>query len=151
MADTFSYLGFLYRDKKEWKKAEEYFEHGHLLLEELKDERGIATLLNNLGVLYKHKGDLGKSYKRRKEWEKAIDYFQRSLKIVEKVGDEMNVATTMYELVLLYEDMEKYREAIELLEKIVKICEQVGHPDLRIRKSKEILERVKRKQDSGLA
>ena len=67
------------------------------------------------------------------------------MRIVEKVGDEMNGATTMYELALLYEDMEEYDEAVELLEKVIKICDRVGHPDLRIRRSREILERIKEK------
>ena len=105
----------------------------------MNDERGKAAILNDLGVLYKG----------RAEREKAAYYFLRSLKIVEKVDDKLNAATTMYELALLYEVMEEYEEAIELLEKVVKICEQVGHPDSRVRKSREILERVKAKATSS--
>lgn len=149
MADTLSYLGFLYREKKEWEKADESFKKGQILLENMHDERGTAAMLNNLGVLHKRKGDLGRSYKRKDEWEKATHYFQRSLEIVEKVGDEMNAATTLYELALLYEDMEEYGKSIELMERVKKIYEQVGHPDLKIRKSKEILERIKKRQDSA--
>lgn len=136
-ADTFSYLGNLYRDKGEWRQAHDQFEYALTILKEMEDERGKAAILNNLGLLYQRKG----------ERETAADYFRQSLQIVEKVGDEMNAATTMYELALLYEDMEEYGEAIELLEKVVKISEQVGHPDLRIGKSREKLEMVKKKEE----
>jgi len=148
MADTFSFLGFLYIEKKKWKEAHEYFREAQALLENMHNERGIATMLNNLGVLYKRKGDSGRAHKRKEEWEKAVDYFQRSLKIVERVGDKMNAATTMYNIALLYENMKQYNSAIEMLDQVVKIYEQVGHPDIRIRKSRDILERIKKKQGS---
>jgi tetratricopeptide (TPR) repeat protein len=136
-ADTFSYLGVLYRDQEQWKKADEYFQRGLEILEKMDDERGMAVIFHNLGLLYKRKG----------EWEKAADNFQHSLKIVERVGDEMNAATTMYESALLYEDLQQYDKAVELLEKVVKISDQVGHPDSRIRKSREKLEVVKKRQE----
>jgi tetratricopeptide (TPR) repeat protein len=137
MADTFSYLGFLYGEKKEWEKAVEYLQRGLEILENMRDERGKAAFFNNLGLLYKRKG----------EYERAADYFQHSLEIVVRVSDEMNAARTMYDIALLYEDMERYDEAVELLEKVIKICDRVGHPDLRIRRSREILERVKKRRD----
>jgi tetratricopeptide (TPR) repeat protein len=88
-------------------------------------------------------------YQRKGAQQPAADYFQQSLDIVEKVGDEMNAATTMYELALLYDAMEIYDKAIELLEKVLKISERVGHPDSRIRKSREKLEMVKAKATSS--
>jgi tetratricopeptide (TPR) repeat protein len=104
----------------------------------MRDERGTAVILNNLGLLYQRKG----------EHQPAIDYFQQSLEIVEKVGDEMNAATTMYELALLYEGIKKYHNAIGVLEEVVKISERVGHPDSRIRKSREKLKMVNLKATS---
>ncbi len=132
--DIFNHLGSLYRRKGEWEKADRHFRRGLKILEKMGDERGAATVFNNLGLLYKDKGERGE----------AAKYFGRGLEIVEKVGDEMNAATTMYNLASLYEDMEQYDEAVELLKKVVRISEQVGHPDLRIRKSREALERIKK-------
>ena len=68
----------------------------------MNDERGMATILNDLGVLYNA----------RAEREKAAYYFLRSLKIVEKVDDKLNAATTMYELALLYEGMEESKKRL---------------------------------------
>jgi tetratricopeptide (TPR) repeat protein len=107
----------------------------------MRDERATAAILNNLGLLYQHKG----------EYQPAIDYFQQSLDIVEKVGDEMNAATTMYELASLYEAMGQYDKAIKLLEKVVTIYDRVGHPDLRIRRSREKLDMVAAKGRRALS
>lgn len=135
IANTYSYLGFLFRDKEKWDESHGYFQRGLDILNDMGDEHGVATVFNNLGYLYKHKGDS----------QKAVDYFQRSLNILEKVGDEMNAATALYHLALLYENMERYDESMEALVKVVNICDRVGHPDLKIRRSREILEKIKAK------
>lgn len=143
IADILNSLGFLYTAEMErhdaaahFQLALLYFQEALTILREIRDERGTAAILNNLGLLHKHNG----------ENQLAVDYFRQSLDIVQKVGDEMNAATTMYELALLYDDMGKYRKATELLEKVLKISERVGHPDPRIRKSREKLQMVKARQ-----
>ena len=142
IADIFNYLGFLYTAALAWRDADAHFEraltnfrNSLTILKELGDERGTAVILSNLGLLYQRKG----------EPQSAINYFQQSLEIVDKIGDEMNAATTMYELALVYDSMEHFGKAIELLEKVVKISEAVGHPDARIRKSREMLTMIKAK------
>jgi tetratricopeptide (TPR) repeat protein len=139
IADIFNYLGFLYTAVMEshdpnghFQRALTNFQEALTRLKEIGDERGTAVILNNLGLLYQHKG----------EQKSAVDYFQQSLDIAEKIGDRMNAATTMYELALLYEAMEEYDKSIELLERVVKIAKRVGHPDSRIRRSREKLETV---------
>lgn len=146
MADIFSSLGFLYTAVMEWHDAEAHFQlaltnfqEALTILKELRDERGTAVILHSLGLLYQHKG----------EHQPAVDYFQQSLDIVEKFDDEMNQATTMYELASLYDAMEKYDKAIELLEKVLVISNQGGHPSERVRKSREKLDMVKAKATSS--
>jgi len=146
VADIFNYLGFLYTAEMEWHDADAYFQlaltkfqQALTVMNEMRDERGTAVILNNLGLLYQRKG----------EHQPAVDYFQQSLEIVESIGDEMNAATIMYELAMLYHAMEEDDKAIELLEKVSKISERVGHPDSRIRKSRQKLEMVKAKATSS--
>ena len=142
IADIFNYLGFLYAAAMAWlrptenfQRALKNFQEALTRLTKIGDERGTAVILNNLGLLYRRKG----------EPKPAIDYFQQSLEIVKRVGDEMNAATTMYELALLYEDTGKYDKAIDLLENVLKISEGPGHPDSRIKKSRQKLEMIKAK------
>ena len=142
VADIFNYLGFLHTAEMEWHDAGAHFEQALTnfkealtILRGMRDERGAAVILNNLGLLYLRKG----------EQQQAADHFQQSLAIVETVGDEMNAATTMYELALLYDAMKEYDRAIELLEKVSEVSERAGHPDSRIRRSREKLETIKSK------
>ncbi|MGZ8842145.1 MAG: tetratricopeptide repeat protein [Pyrinomonadaceae bacterium] len=140
VADIFNYLGFLYTAAIDWDDAHfgralTNFQGALTILKEMGDERGTAVILNNLGLLYQRKGEL----------QPAADYFHQSLALVETIGDKLNASTTMYELALLYDAMGENDKAIELLEKVVKISARVGHPDSRIRKSREKLEMVKAK------
>jgi tetratricopeptide (TPR) repeat protein len=142
IADVFNYLGFLYTAAMElhdfnghFQRALTNFQEALTRLKAIGDERGTAVILNNLGLLYQRKG----------ERQSAVDYFRQSLGIAEKIGDRMNAATTMYELASLYDAMEEYDKAIDLLERVVKIAKRVGHPDARIKRSRESLEMIKAK------
>jgi tetratricopeptide (TPR) repeat protein len=60
----------------------EYFLKALEIAEEIKDIRGKATWLNNIGIVYQ---DWGKT-------EKALEYFQKSLKLFEELRDTENIA-----------------------------------------------------------
>ena len=55
------HLAILYKDKGEWSKAIECLEESLKILEREGDERGMITILNNRGFLYKDREDLAKS------------------------------------------------------------------------------------------
>jgi tetratricopeptide (TPR) repeat protein len=144
--DTLNSLGFLYTAEMQWHDADENFQlalrnfqEALTILKEMREERGTAVILSNLGLLYRHKG----------EHQLAVDAFQQSLAMFQKIGDEMNAATTMYELASLYDDSRQYDKAIELLERVVKIVDRVGHPGVRVRGSRKTLDMVKAKARSG--
>jgi len=75
-----------------------------------------GTLANNLGVLYRAKGD----------WERAIEYYERSLALKEKVGDEYGMAPTFHDLGLVYQHKGKWDKAIEYYERSLAIVEKIG-------------------------
>jgi tetratricopeptide (TPR) repeat protein len=75
-----------------------------------------STLANDLGSLYKAKG----------EWERAIEYYERSLAIQEKVGDEHDTAATLHNLGMVYQDKGKLDTAIEYQERSLAIAEKIG-------------------------
>jgi tetratricopeptide (TPR) repeat protein len=75
-----------------------------------------GTLANDLGLLYRDKG----------EWERAIEYYERSLAIKEKVGDEHGMATTFNNLGEVYRVKGEWDRAIEYYEKDLAICKKVG-------------------------
>jgi len=75
----------VYRDWDKPGKALEYFQKALEIDEELKDIKGKATRLNNIGIVYR---DWGKSGK-------ALEYFQKSLKLFEELKDAENIAGIM--------------------------------------------------------
>ncbi|KPQ41746.1 MAG: TPR repeat-containing protein [Candidatus Methanoperedens nitroreducens] len=67
------------------EQALEYFQKALEIDEELKDIRGKATRLNNIGIVYRDWGKPGK----------ALEYFQKSLKLFEELNDAENIAGIM--------------------------------------------------------
>jgi tetratricopeptide (TPR) repeat protein len=105
--------GKLRRDSGEWQEALEIFEG--LWGEDLPSDLE-STLANDLGSLYKAKG----------EWDKAIEYYQHSLEIDKKVGDEHGMATTFNNLGLVYNAKGEGDKAIEYYQRSLEIDKKVG-------------------------
>jgi tetratricopeptide (TPR) repeat protein len=96
-----------------WGEALEIWEvlEGEDLPEDLE-----GTLANDLGLLYKDKG----------EWDKAIEYCRRSLAICEKVGDEYGMAPTLNNLGLVYQAKGEWDKAMEYYQRSLAIWEKMG-------------------------
>ena len=75
----------MYKQWGKYEKALEYFQKALQMDEELKDIRGKATRLNNIGIVYQDRG----------KPEKALEYFQKSLKLFEELKDAENIAGIM--------------------------------------------------------
>jgi len=93
-----------------------------------KEHPNIATILNNLGLLYHLIGD----------YTQAKPLYERSLVIREKVlgEDHPDVATSLNNLAELYESQGSYVQAKPLLERSLAITEKAlgkEHPDFAIR------------------
>ncbi|KPK76732.1 MAG: hypothetical protein AMJ89_03625, partial [candidate division Zixibacteria bacterium SM23_73] len=83
--------------------------------EKIGDEHGMAKTFNNLGLVYKAKG----------EWDKAIEFYNNSLKIKEKIGDEHGMARTKANIGILYKEQGKKDEARRLLEESLRTLERI--------------------------
>jgi CHAT domain-containing protein/Flp pilus assembly protein TadD len=108
VVDLVSELGSIYDDKKDVKKAEEYYLKALELYQKAfgKDHPFVATTLGNLGVLYYGSGN----------YEKAEDYYLKCLEIQEKIfgKDDLNVATWLSSLGVLYYVKGDYSKAEQL-------------------------------------
>ena len=66
------------------EQAETNFKQALEFVEKENDQRRLAYLLGNLGILYLHK----------KEFDQSYDYYNRSLKIMTEMGDELGPPVT---------------------------------------------------------
>jgi len=68
-----------------WGKPEqalEYYQQAIKIAEELKDIRGKATMINNIGRVYQYWG----------KPEQALEYYQQALNIFEELKDERSIS-----------------------------------------------------------
>jgi hypothetical protein len=120
----------------------EYVIFAETLLQHIeKNDKGLATLSNNLSTIYQPMGNL----------EKALEFQLKALKIREDVSDKNHpdLATSYNNLALIYKDLKDYKSAVQYGEKAVAILQKVfpdGHPnpDAAIRNLEGILEYLKR-------
>jgi tetratricopeptide (TPR) repeat protein len=109
-------LSILYKEMGEWNKAIMCFQDSLKILEEARDENGMADILNNRGFLYKDKG----------EWQKAKEDFESAFQKFEKIGDEYGQTISLKNLGLLYKDNRKWDEAIQRFEESLAILQRLG-------------------------
>ena len=77
----------------------------------------MATILNNVGGLYRTAGDL----------ENALIYLQKGLEIYEKLHDPFAIASQFSNMALVTKEMGNNDEAIRLYQQSLEIFEKMNH------------------------
>ncbi|RZB32909.1 MAG: hypothetical protein AEth_00255 [Candidatus Argoarchaeum ethanivorans] len=95
--------------------ALEYFKEALEIDEELKDKRGKATDLNNIGIVYQNWG----------KPEKALEYYKEALEIDEELKDKRGKATRLNNIGSLYYDWGKPEKALEYFKEALEINEEL--------------------------
>lgn len=72
--------------------------------------------VNNIGIIYKERGD----------YKKAIEYYTQSLKIAEIIGDNLGISDYYNNVGLIYYEQGDYDKAIEYYTQGLKIQEGIG-------------------------
>ena len=63
-----------------------------VLAQSVNNQQGLATTLNNIGLLYYNQGQI----------QKDLDYYQQSLKAEESIGHEEGIATSLHNIGSLF-------------------------------------------------
>ncbi len=109
------YLGNVYRNLGEVRKAIEYYEKALKTAQEIGDKRGEGTWLGNLGIAYNDQG----------EGRKAIEYYEKALKIAQEIGDKQGEDTWLGNLGNAYRALDEIDTAIEYHKKALKIAQEI--------------------------
>ncbi|MEO8800164.1 MAG: tetratricopeptide repeat protein [Polyangiaceae bacterium] len=109
-------IGRLYRDTGELEDATMHLDAALALFEEMKDERGIASTVDDIGKLYWLRGD----------YHKALDFTQRALAMRRRLGDRRSIALSLNNLGLVYQDSGQYVQALDAFEQALRIRREIG-------------------------
>jgi serine phosphatase RsbU (regulator of sigma subunit)/Tfp pilus assembly protein PilF len=99
-----------------FKKSLEFAYKGLEIKEELIDNNGRATSLNNIGSVYYFMGDL----------EKALEAHTEALKIRTSINDRAGVASSLYNLGVVYLRMNKVKEAHKYQQQSLQMALEIG-------------------------
>lgn len=91
------------RNPKKYKKAIEYYEQSLNIKEELDDKKGIATSLQNIGLLYF----------KLERYKKALEYFSKSISIAKPINLRDIIFGNYEAFSQTYYAMENYKKAYE--------------------------------------
>ena len=93
-----------------------HFARSLSIYEELKNKRGIAAAIGNIGIIYKDQGN----------YAKAIDYYTRSLSIKEEMGDKRGIANSLNNIGIIYYEQGNYTSAIDYHIRSLAIMQEMG-------------------------
>jgi tetratricopeptide (TPR) repeat protein len=111
-----SRIGRLYRDTGRLDDAQVHLEAALGLFEDASDERGIASMTDDLGKLWWLRGD----------YQKALELTQRALAMRRKLGDRRSLALSLNNLGLVYQDSGQFKLALDAFEQALRIRREIG-------------------------
>ena len=93
-----------------------YYQKALNIRKELKDKKGIAFVLNTMGIIHRY----------LKNYDTCLDYYNRSLAIKKEIGDKVEIAKTLNNLGVVYKSMEEYDKAVNYYLEALEIKEEIN-------------------------
>lgn len=102
-----------------YARAIDYYYQSLTIKEKLKDHKGIAATLNNIGMIYDDQGD----------HEKAIEHYERAIASFQKVSQGSNpdyqiLVASYHNIGALYLNINDYQKALENFNKSLKLTDE---------------------------
>jgi predicted ATPase/class 3 adenylate cyclase len=93
---------------------------------DLGDVPGVATLLNNMGIIARFQRNLSSTVEKTGQENSQAVFFRESLALFQKIGDRWAAGQLLNNLACAVSDQGEYAEARRLLEESLFICRQLG-------------------------
>ncbi len=136
-------MGNIYADPGNYVEALNFFAKALAIRQEIKDKLGIASSLNNMGLISWKKGlyvkaldfyfkalpiaeemkrkplmaslynNIGIIYKAQDDLEKGLDYYKKALKIREELNDKQSIAASLDNIAIIYIEQKDFVKAME--------------------------------------
>ncbi|MGO9834208.1 MAG: ATP-binding protein [Polyangiaceae bacterium] len=109
-------IGRLHREMGQLEEASRQLTAALALFGQARDDRGIASTLDDIGKLHRLKGD----------YAVALEYTERALAMRRKLGDRGNIALSLNNLGLVHQDSGDHEAAIDAFEQALRIRREIG-------------------------
>jgi len=109
-------MGTVQHREGNYTKALDFYDASLKVREAIGDKLGIATTLNNVGVLNQERGN----------YAEALQYFERSLKIKREIGDNIGIAATINNIGLVEYTRGDYSRALQSYQASLKMKQDLG-------------------------
>jgi serine phosphatase RsbU (regulator of sigma subunit) len=129
----------IYEDQGDLKKALKTYQASIIIREDMKDEKGRATCLNNIGHLYFNDGENAL----------ALQYYLESLAIRERISDKQGIVFSLTNIGTTYMEMEKMDQAIRYANRNFALAKELGYPR-NIKDASKLMSQLYEKQNKGL-
>lgn len=103
LALTAKSIGINYYFLGSYDKALEYFNVSSKVFEEMGDEKGVASINNNMGEVYRLKGN----------YDLALEYYFKALDLLEKFGEDLKMAATYNNIGMIHYYKKDYEKSLE--------------------------------------
>jgi tetratricopeptide (TPR) repeat protein len=100
-----------------WREALDSFEESARLAEQFRDRQGQACALDNIGVIWRDRGELGR----------ALEKHESALTLAREIGDRREEAAALHDIGGIYFCMDKPDEALACHEDALQIHQETGH------------------------
>ena len=111
-----SRIGRLHREMGHVEEASRQLTAALALFGQARDDRGIASTLDDIGKLHRLQGDCVV----------ALEYTERALAMRRKLGDRGNIALSLYNLGLVQQDSGNHEAALDAFEQALRIRREIG-------------------------
>jgi len=109
-------LGFEASEKSDGLKAIKLYEESMKIFEELNDKKGIASSLNNIGIIYQSLGNI----------KQALDNYTKSLKLLESLNDKYGISYCLNNLGYIYHGQGDYEKGLMYYEKAYTMYKEIN-------------------------
>jgi CHAT domain-containing protein/tetratricopeptide (TPR) repeat protein len=116
LADTFNDFARTFYARREYDKAQTYFEKAMQAARASGNKSAIAVALNGFGIVRFYDSDITA----------ALEFYEQSRNLCEEIDDQENLSNALNNIALVYTTRGDYRRAIGLYEKTIKLYEALG-------------------------
>jgi CHAT domain-containing protein/Tfp pilus assembly protein PilF len=115
LVDIYYSWAYYLSDKKEYKKAIEYYKKELAIKREIKDHSGEIDALNKIGF----------AYKALRQYKQAIEYFEKALTICREIKDRRWEGGCLNNIGMVFGELGQHDRALEYYEKALAIHREV--------------------------